>query len=241
MFKARSHWKAILLIGIFALSIGTSTPAVSQVAPILPKGIWWWGSTKHYSITLINLTDYTLKITSNNVTHNEGSCYPKPFQFLSTSVKSYGSAIWATDQTPVDKMTYTGTMTLLPNGMDPMWTFNLNFRNQAATGSNGTGTWVYLTASDTTNLAWFDSWSSGANFNFGAYQMPLGYPSPLDDGKPHNIMDLEGNGYGVTFAVSVFSPNNSYIVVVVQQMNQDDPYYRAWRLNWAENSNQHMP
>ena len=77
MFQPKLNWRAIvLLIGVLAIVLTSPTPARAQT------GVWWWGTSKHYGITLINLTNYTLKLTNNTVTHNEGTCYPIPFEFF---------------------------------------------------------------------------------------------------------------------------------------------------------------
>lgn len=232
MFTARLNCKAtLLLIGMLAAIIGNSTLAVAQ------KGVWWWGSTKHYGVTLINLTDHTLKLVPSQTSiDTDYDCYPYPFERLGVNVKPYTSAVWASDQSPVTILNYNGKMTFLPDGMEAKWAFTLNFRHQDASGAHlGHGTWVYLTASDMTNAGWVDSWNSW--FTFGCCRMYLGYPTPLNDGNPHNIMNLEGTG----IAVSAYSPNNSHVVVVVQTIDITDPYYRAWKLNWADNNDDSMP
>ncbi len=238
MLSARSK-ALLLLIGILALTIASAIPAAAQ------KGVWWWGSTKRYGVTLINLTDYTLKLVPSQTSVNtDYDCYPTPFQSpLSVNVKPYSSAVWQSDQSPVTILNYNGKMTFLPNGMDAKWAFTLNFRHQDASGAHlGKGTWVYLMPGDTANSAdqWINNWVSG--FTFGGYQMYLGYPATLNDGEPHNYMNLQGTDpTGIAVALYTSANTSTHVTMVVQQIDKTGLYNRTWKLNFADNSDDSMP
>jgi len=234
MFADRSNWKAILLLmGILAATTGSPTPAAAS------GGIWWYGESKQFSVTLINLTEHTLISTYSDVDVSD-NCYSYPFQVVGVNVESYKSAIWLSEETPpVFLLHYSGKMTFLPKDMDEKWKFDLNFHPQNGSGATlGQGTWIYLTANDNTNTGWVQSWNP-LMVPQELYQSYLGYATRMNDGKPRNLMNLEATEIGM--AVSVYSPNNKDVVVVVQTVDETDTYYRAWKLDWADNDQNSLP
>jgi len=60
----------------------------------------------------------------------------------------------------------------------------------------------------------------------------------MNDGKPRNLMNLEAEEIGM--AVSVYSPSNKNVVVVVQTIDQSETY-EAWKLDWADNNQSSLP
>jgi len=54
---------------------------------------------------------------------------------------------------------------------------------------------------------------------------------------------LEAEEIGM--AVSVYSPSNKNVVVVVQTIDQSETYeawnYEAWKLDWADNNQSSLP
>ena len=131
--------------------------------------------------------------------------------------------------------------------MDPKWSFDLNFSAVYISWHKGYGTWIYLSATDTSNITspgypdgWYDGWldqNQEVEENWGRYS------TPLVDTHMHNQMNLLG--YAVS--VSVFSGNNNDITVVVQQTGADyvngrTPYpYVGWRMNWVDNDGNDFP
>jgi hypothetical protein len=234
MFAGRAIGKALLvLLGILATIMGPPTPGWAK------GGIWWYGNNKWFNITLINLTEHRLITTYVDVDVSM-QCFPDPFEHYGVNVEPYGSAIWLNEVTDlVWLMHYDGKMTFLPQGMDDKWKFNLNFTSQNGSGSTlGEGTWVYLTASDTVNTGWVPSWDT-TQVPDQFYRGYLGYATRMNDGKPRNLMNLQAEEIGM--AVSVYSPNNTNIVVVVQTVDKTDTYYEAWKLDWADNSQNSLP
>jgi hypothetical protein len=234
MFTDRSNWKAILLLlGFLVATTGIPTLAAAG------GGIWWYGESKQFTITLINLTDHTLISTYSDV-EVSNSCYSYPFQIVGVNVGKYESAIWLSEITPsVLLLHYNGKMTFLPKDMDPKWKFDLHFHPNNGEGTTlGQGTWIYLTANDNTNTGWVPSWDP-LKVPEALYQSYLGYATRMNDGKPRNLMNLEATEIGM--AVSVYSPNNTDVVVVVQTVDKTDTYYRAWKLDWADNNQSSLP
>lgn len=236
MLAARSNAK-VHLLAILAVIITIAMPTTATGTENTGSGIWWYGSYNIYSVTLINLTKYPL-ITTYSSGNSNDLCYPYPFEHFTVNVAAYGSAVWRSAETGVFEMNYQGKLTFLPNGLDPKWAFNLNMIHQDGTGAGDIkGTWLYLTANDTTNTGWVPSWDL-IRLPEDLYRGMLGYATHLDDKKPHNLMNLEATG--LPMAVSMFSPNNSDVILVVQEL--DDYYlYRAWMLNWADNDQDSMP
>lgn len=235
MFAGRTIGKALLvLLGILATSMGTSTSAWAKHG-----GIWWYGESNWYSVTLINLTEHTLQTTYYNVTCNIG-CFAGPFAYEGVNVEPYGTSIWLGEVTPpVQLLTFNGKMTFLPEGMDPKWKFDLNFTPQNGSGSAlGQGTWVYLTPSDTVNTGWVPSWDP-TQVPDELYRGYLGYATRMNDSTPRNLLNLEAEEIGM--AVSVYSGDNKNVVVVVQTVDKTDTFYEAWKLDWADNTQSSLP
>jgi|GEM_PF-1372811 len=242
---SKSSWKAMsLLIGILAVAITISTPAMAN-----RHGIWWGLHNELLTITLINLTDQRLIATSNDVAvgpNAPNACYPYPFEHFGVHVDPYHSVIWRSDVSnpwPDSVQYYRGKITFQIEGMDPAWAFDLNFlpEDMAGSFSPGKGTWIYLTATDVNNPEWIPSWlyeiydweELGPGYR--------GYATPLNDaGYLHNQMNLEGS----EIAVTVYTSDNINITLVVQQTHEIDcppEYYRAWKLDWVDNDNDGVP
>ena len=235
MFAGRSIGKALLvLLGILTASMGASTLAWAKHG-----GIWWYGNNKWFNVTLINLTEHTLKTTYTGVSPSM-NCFPYPFEHYGVNVEPYGNAIWLSEVTdPVFLLHYSGKITFLPEGMDPKWKFDLNFAPQNGSGATlGQGTWVYLTPSDTVNTGWVPSWDP-TQVPDELYRGYLGYATRMNDSKPRNLMNLEAEEIGM--AVSVYSPSNKNVVVVVQTVDKTDTFYEAWKLDWADNTQNSLP
>ncbi len=239
MFFSKSNRIAILLlIGILAVAGGRPGTALAK------NGIWWYGDDQEHTISLINLTDYKLIATYNQVSvwMYSGECYPYPFQYTGVNVDPYGSVIWKSVASVAGAPYYTGTITLLPEGMDQKWRFNLNFSPADPAHpwyQSSKGTWIYLTATDTTNINWVPTWDPSL-IPDSLYLFYRGYATRLNDGHMHNLMNLEGT----EIAVSVYSPDNVNIVVVVQQTENEPPtvdVYQAWKLDWVDNDGDNVP
>ncbi len=253
MFANPNCKKVLLLVGVLALATGVPRSALAN------NGIWWYvtGNTV-VTLSLVNLTDYQLVTTYVNVENDTNVCFAHPFARFGVSVPPNRTAIWKS-YSPGNPTAMNGKMTFWAGScqgeagcqeMDKKWSFDLNFHPENAGGSvvkyPGNGTWIYLTATDTTNTdpydGWIPSWDSTydpANYLWEGF---LGYATRLNDGHMHNQMNLEGH----ELAVSVFSGDNNDIVLVVQQTHgkpgvQLPDEYKGWKYNWVDNDGDSVP
>ncbi len=177
---------------VLMVVVVSTTPAAAQ------RGIWVdlgvHVPTSHWTLTVINLTNNPLSLVDNSVTAsgaqrppffgntlNEAAAFPvPPYRNVTwksnTSTFAYPSPHWK------------GTLTLLPQGMDPQWKVTLNF--QEYTGSTSEKrTWVYLTA-DTNNWLHVTPDDTGSCSYTGWYN------------TIYNVMMLSGTD----LAVSLYAP-----------------------------------
>ena len=249
---ANSIRKAILLLAaVLAVVIANPTPTLAA------NGIWFYFEFNQvFTISLVNLTDFPLTATVNNVSTEGVACFCSPFKYFGINVAAYNTAVWKSypaticpGKPPSEEyhcsQYYSGKITLLPNGMDQKWSFDLNFYPQNPHSGLEKGTWVYLTPTNMTPDYSLHGWLPSWDPSFPEwYPWFNGYGTRLNDGKMHNLMNL----LGWELAVSVFSQDNMSLVVVVQSThgkagdtNQPPEFYDAWMLDWVDNDSNSVP
>lgn len=231
---ANISWKNLLMrLGVLAFVVGSTSPAMAG-----RNGIYWYVNQTTVTVTLINLTDYPLTATDTSAMVTGGAnCLAYPFQH-GVSVAPYSTAIWKTSVTS-NITWYSGKITFLPTGIDPKWSFDLNFSAVDISYMKKYGTWVYLSATDTSNIyGWYPGWLDLNQEVVGHWGL---YSTPLVDTHMHNQMNLLGSA----ISVSMFSGNNNDVTIVVKQMSgtfngTPDPYV-GWKLNWVDNDGNDFP
>lgn len=201
MSAIRRSLFALVLLG---MAVASATPAAAQE----PRGIWVKvGANSVWTLTIVNLTDYNLELVTNSVTttaNNQRSpfygvatcdektlslCFPLgPFQNV-TWKSNWRNGLYLTPS-------WNGTLTLLPEKMDPEWTATLNFEPYKK------GTFVYLTADFAGNPNWVDN--TGNNIS-------CSYPGWYN--SVYNVMTLSGTDlvaslYAPYVADQLESPTN---------------------------------
>lgn len=173
------------------MAVGSATPVLAQTPT--PRGVWVKiDQTGAWTLTVINLTDYPLSLTNNveasnaqrppfnGNTLNDAAAFPlAPYQNVTwksnTATAMYPHARW------------NGTLSVLPQGMDPKWKVTLNFSESWYTTTvlgvhyKHVGTWAYLTADFSANPDWQDG---------DAYNISCSYPSTYNG--TYNVMTLSG-------------------------------------------------
>jgi hypothetical protein len=249
MFGNKNCKKVLLLVGLLALVMASPRSALAK------NGLWWYVTQDTVvTLSLVNLTDYYLKTTYVDVVNGNNVCFAYPFARFGVSVPPNRTAIWKS-YSPGNATYMDGKMTFWAGScegeancqeMDKRWSFDLNFHSEKVSIWKGDGTWIYLTATDTTNRdpsdGWIPSWDSTYEPENYLWEGFLGYATRLNDGHMHNQMNLEGH----ELAVSVFSGDNNDIVLVVQQTHgkpgvQPPDEYVGWMYNWVDNNSDTVP
>lgn len=161
------------------------------------RGIWvdLRAGTGPWTLTVINLTNYPLSFVASNVTAS-GEQRP-PFYdntlpgAVAAPIPPYRTATWKSNTATFAYPTphWNGTLTLVPQGMDPQWTVTLNFKDYSGSYTNERGTWVYLTAA-TNNWLQVAPDATGSCSYTGWYN------------TMYNVMMLSGTD----LAVSLYAP-----------------------------------
>lgn len=247
----RNILKAALAL---ALLLTSAAPAAAR------DGVWVYPDIGGWlSISLVNLTDYPLLITENNV--EVWACYVCPDAWEQSipfagsgelNLAPYRTATWRSGSTTYFQLrgayAWHRHFSLLPQGMDPKWTVTVNMHTEDASGHPGKGTWVRLAVSDDpVNTEWgpyyylfdppgtffYDGWHHGV----WATPMPAG--SSVMSGL-YNVMTASGK----LLAVSLYSPDNSNLTLVVRQTHWDGSQvddYTGWQLDFVDNNTGTMP
>jgi len=199
-------------------------------------GIWVYDDPM--SISLINLTNYPLTyldvgpdpVISYGGTGGDqyilsygGSWSVDPFRTMVWNYRSGGGIPRSWD----------GPRTLTLTGCEEC-TFDIVFQRQRAYGLAEHGTWVGLSPYGTEQ-----EWSEAGDFAYGRWA------TPLNDVKMHNVMTL----IGPTCMISIYSGDNTNIVVVVQQhyaefddiIMDDTEAYQGAILDFVDNDEYSVP
>ncbi len=246
----RNILKAALAL---ALLLTSAAPAIAR------DGVWVYPDVDGWlSISLVNLTDYPLLITKNTVqvwandwTHVDDQSIP--FRGSGElALDPYRTATWRSG--PCNNtfvrgfFAWSGHFTLLPQGMDPKWAVTVNMHTQDASGHPGRGTWVRLAVSDDpVNTEWgayyyiFDPPGTffHEGWHYGVWATPLPAGSSVMSGL-YNVMTASGK----LLAVSLYSPDNSNLTLVVRQTHWDGSEvddYTGWQLDFVDNNTGTMP
>jgi hypothetical protein len=241
MFATRnSMLSAAVLLLVLLLALGA--PAVAR------EGVWVYPNDGGWmSISLVNLTDYPLLITQNTCSLwtgdknflDENSI---PFQgHGELNLAPYRTATWRSSDPGTNiasrgEFAWEGSLSLLPAGMDPKWTVTVKMHMESASGLHiGRGTWVYLTVSgDPVNTEWGD-----AGWHYGVWATPIPATPSVTSGL-YNVMTTSGT----RLAVSLYSPDNSNLTLVIRQTNWDGAEvddYTGWQLDFEDNNTETMP
>lgn len=199
-------------------------------------GIWVYDDPM--SISLINLTNYPLTnldvgpdpVTSYGGTGGDedilsygGNWAVAPFRTMVSNYSSGGGIPRSWD----------GARTLTLTGCDEC-TFDIVFKRQKAYGLAEHGTWVGLSP-----------YGTGQGWNEAVGPYCGRWATPLNDSKMHNVMTLIGN----TCMISIYSGDNTNIVVVVQQhyaesdgvIMDDREAYQGATLDFVDNGEYSVP
>lgn len=181
----KSLFAVALLLGLAAAS---ATPAAAQS----PRGIWvQTNRTEAWTLTVVNLTNQPLALT-NSVTASRGqrppfygvaTCDATTTTSLCFPLGAYQNVTWKSNTG--DNKYWSGTLAVLPQGMDPKWTVTLNFTPFSWCGSipdcGASATWAYVTANYNANPAWNDP---------APYNISCSYPGWYN--SVYNVMTLSG-------------------------------------------------
>lgn len=200
-------------------------------------GVWLYNTPM--SISLINLTNYPL--TYLDVGPDPVSSYGGSGG--SEYILSYGggwtvapfrTGVWNYDSGGAAPRSWDGARTLTVPAIDEC-TFDIVFKQQKAYGLAEHGFWVGLSPHGTEQ-----GWSTAAgSFVYGRWV------TPLDDVMMHNVMTL----IGPTCMVTLYSGDNTNLVVVVQQyyaesdgvIMDDTEAYQGAKLDFVDNGGYTVP
>jgi hypothetical protein len=233
---AKILFALVLLLG-FALGGATSASAETT-----PRGIWVKiDMFRAWTLTVINLTNYPLSLVSNSVTTTGGQRPPFHGNTLNEKpafpLAPYQTVTWksntATALYPHPR--WNGTVSFLPQGMDPKWTVSLNFSeywfNDCVNPDYGCpveyGTWAYLTAV----LGDHSEWSEGTQ------NLSCSYPSLYD--KTYNVLMLAGSELITSLYapyVDIDAAPTVNVTLVVRQRYGNQELIEAPCLTYQDNS-----
>ncbi|HEY3441247.1 MAG TPA: hypothetical protein VGK29_10865 [Paludibaculum sp.] len=245
---ANATWKSAaataVLLGIMG---GVQTGSACTYPDVRAGGIWLYPTATHFSMTIVNLTPYDLTSVTRSMTPNpvkvyNGDTYPYPFQNLLDPIRiaPYRSALWksgysgaALPQSYDGRLRFSLAMSTLTHS------FEVGFAKQSGHFTMGRdGTWINL-AQTKVEPATNDVWCAASTFCGGVWSTPWMAPvhSTLTtwNYNMHNLMTLTSP----EFVVSLYSPDNLNIVLVVRETNNDD--YHGNLLDWVDNGGSTVP
>jgi hypothetical protein len=247
---ANAIWKSAaataVLLGIIG---GVQTGSAQCTYPdVKAGGIWLYPTTRHFSMTIVNLTAYELtsvprSMTPTPVTVYNGDTYPYPFQNLLDPIRiaPYRSALWKSGYSGVLPQSYDGRLRFTL-ATPTTWThsFEVGFAKQSGHGTLGRdGTWINLAQTKVAPGATNDVWCANSNFCGGVWSTP--WMAPVHSTfttwnyNMHNVMTLTSP----EFVVSLYSPDNLSLVLVVRETNHD--VYHGNLLDWIDNDGSTVP
>jgi hypothetical protein len=237
----KSLWPPALLLAVL---LASATPAAAR------PGIWIYLEDGHsLSISLINLTQHRLLITKNSfslycVQGSLPSQCPEyqsnPFQgHGALNLDSYRTATWKSHGAEGENgWAWSGSFSVKPEGMDA-WEVSINTHteNPHCCFHPGKGTWIYLQtdfSATTGNPDWSKAWNS---FAYGIWVVPN---FVTDYAHMATVMTLSGT----QLAVSLYSPDNLHVVVVLRETFWDGVQaadYIGWRLGYVDEPSNSVP
>jgi hypothetical protein len=228
-----------LVLAIIALAAVFTSVGFAQAGQSGP-GIWVYNKT--WSLTVFNLTNYSLKIIHNDA-HEAGGCEPGgtgnyPFQSFGSlgPYRTYQETLGhGCNLAPLHYYGCTRFQVQSPDTTGlKNWAFEVCFQAQDASGLLEMGTWIYLK-----KYADTQDWSLPNTTAYGRWATPIN-ESPA---KMHNIMTL----IGPRMMATVYSTNNKGIVVMVQQYWEnadgwdDSSNYHGQELDFVDNDSKYVP
>lgn len=230
---------------IVVVLLASALPAAAR------PGIWvYLRDGQSWSISLINLTQHRLLLTKNSFSlwcHQLSSMpyqcaeyQSNPFQGHGTlNLDPYRTATWKSHSAESDGgFAWAGSFSVKPEGMDA-WEVSINTHKEDAhcCFNPDYGTWVSLQAdlsSTTGNPDWSQGWNS---FAYGIWTAPN---FVTDYAHMESVMTLSGT----QLAVSLYSPDNHHVVVVLRETFWDGVQgadYVGWRLNYVDAGSTSVP
>lgn len=226
-------------LALAALLVAACTLSASPSQATEPgNGIWIY--SKDWSNTAINLTNYTLRVKSWNVSEHDGccpgTCGSQPFQFGGSSIGAMRSKQNGNKEgCSTDPLSFDGRVTF---GFDGSYLSDMSFdvvmvKETSATsvGDLHHGTWISLEPHSSSQ-----SWvKSGTVCGMTVI--------PWADNKMHNVMNLLSPKVQVT----LYSMDNKDVTLVVRQTNEsaagwnDCSIYEAKRVEFVDAKSDSVP
>lgn len=231
-----------------ALLVGSPTGhAVCTYPDVYSGGIWtYFSSDQHFTITLVNLTDYLLHNSGDVTWIHYAQIYQDPFAGRPIKVKDldgdrraeegvppYSGVTWAASSgSTITPQHYEGELILELRGFTdgqgvvhagPSWPnkFRVWFTPQNPHGARtGKGTWISMRP----EASEWSQWDGRNLYRSGAWTTPhfpgnVSYPTGGDDLELRNIMTITNRHV----VASLYSVDNVNVVIVVRQTNWVGP------------------
>jgi hypothetical protein len=237
----RNAWSLFVAGCLLAAAAAGAEKKVGSTAN--GTGIWLY--TPQLDISIVNMTEYTLDWSGGRTVSCVSACLD-PWTDSSNryihGAAPYRTLVWHFESPYFWQVeAWDGATTFWLEGQDTKYNFKMVFLSQNDDqGYAGKGTWVSL--QPVTWGAWkgYNGDSAAPDFRPG-YQNGR-YVTRMNDKQMHNIMTMVSDH----FVVSLYSPNNNDIVVVVQQnysptWGSDSNSYKGFPLNWADNAELSCP
>ncbi|MCE5309101.1 MAG: hypothetical protein LLG20_15790 [Acidobacteriales bacterium] len=207
---------------ILAAFMGSATPAAAQEARGIIVGLDDPFAYPYLTLSVFNLTGYPLSLVTNSV---EASGAQRPPFWGNTlygenafPLKPYRNVTWKSNTHTIayPDPHWKGTLTFLPQGMDPKWTVTLNFQQLTSQFTS----WIYVTADFNGNPDWQDA---------APYNVSCSYPGWYN--SYYNVMTLSGKDLVVSLYVpyldinqGVTQENSIHVSLVFRQRWPHTPF-----------------
>lgn len=215
MSSIQRSTRAVALM--LAAIMGSATPAAAQ------RGIWVKiNNTAAWTLTVNNLTEYPLSLVTNSVVASKAQRPPFWGNTLNGAnafpLAPYRNVTWKsnTETVAYPNARWNGTLTVLPQGMDPKWTVTLNFYEYQYINEKATpayGSWAYLSADFNSNPDWQD---------YAPYNISCSYPDFYN--STYNVMTLSGTDLVASLYAPSVNVNGAPTVDVTLVIRQRSPH-----------------
>lgn len=232
---AKMKMKSLLLLALTLVFIGWGVETVGA-ATQAATGIWLYDTG--ISISVVNMTDYTLKWKSTVQTYGKdndvGPFYDGYGNFYS-SVNSYRTKTWRSDSSSsISPSNWSGDLTFTLDTVSDGYSVQIHFVQQSpANALAGDGCWVSLRATNSSSSPYSTSTNAWVNNRWA---------TPTTDNKMHNVMTLISDA----FVVSLYSPDNKNITLILQQnysstYGSDVNIWGGYKNDWVDNDGYSVP
>lgn len=250
---AKSKWQVVFAMAVFVATAGIQVCSAQNCSypDVLLGGIWLYPEPfTNWTLTVINLTPYTLTSTPRSTTPDAVSVfgaggYDYPFENLlePISVDPYRSVIWKSRMSQLTSHNnYYGRIRFHIVAQSSENTFELNFDHQNGYATAGIdGTWIALaqTKVDAPTEWTNDQWCSAGLFCGDVFattwMKPLKHPTGSVDMR--NLMTLTTG----KLVVALYSPNNRDVVLVVRDTWDGPDPYEQIKSEWVDNNGPSVP